>query len=1068
MARNISHMLDANGDLPVYTDGLAAGWADWSWATLDLNYTANVHSGTKSIWLDLDGWSAFNPNFLDGQPAQTTTYEGMPTSAFSHLEFWVHRGDSAGGQTFTVRAGDAGPGKMWGHNAVVPVPTDNNWHQVRIPLADIDAENTEISQLAFMGNGVNVEAILIDDIKFIKANPAKVYDAAKPMTNTRNVYWLYRDIRASYFSSPESSFKADIRQQDFIRSTGPYGLAARMTYYGGLGFRRIDHNPNAASLAFELQDQTIMRFLLNARNMAAGQKFVVYAVDGNNTELNKRPLENFTPEGAIDTGLPTWQIVTIPLESLQPADGTHSEIHGVVIQEFSGIQGGQATGWLYLDEVRFEKAIADSSAASAIYDDMLGAGWTNTSWNTTVNLGATTPVQSGANSIRIESIAPWGGLYLYRGIAANTAGLNILKLSIYADTTPVPLRIHLVDQSDNFITDYSKTITPIQGQWTTYEIPLSELGGLPYVKGVVVQDFSGNSGNVFHVDEVSFQYKYIPPPPPLPGPTLTVNATTVVRPISDYIYGLNFADEAFAAEIDLKIDRDGGNGKTRYNYQNNVQTHVNYYFRNIEQTGLYISVDQRIELDRRVGSDTIVTMPMIGWIPNQAGTCSFSVAKYGQQGNLDPQGWGCADGMYGWKSYFTGNDPHDSSIEIDESWDVQWVNYLKAKYGAANAGGVRFYSLDNEPMLWWTTHYDVRRTGLGYDEIRDLTYRYGAAIKTADPNAKLLGPVLWGWSAYFFSAKDEQDGGSAWWITRPDRKAHGDVPFLDWYLQQMALYESQNGMRLLDYLDLHFYPAVSDSGGQRVFSTSAGGAELQRLRLQSTKNLFDPNYIDGSFIDEPVRLIPRMREWVNNNYPGTKLALTEYNWGALNNINGALAQADCLGIFGKEGLDMANLWPEGGDPKPHHPGAYAFRMYRSYDGNKSKFGDQSLLTTTTDFDKVSVYAAVRSTDNALTVVMVNKTSSGQVCPLTLQGIGSGSAKAYQYSASDTSQIAQLADIDITNGVASVELAPMSITLIEIPASARASTLNRGALFGGAASPYITPPNPLAPTSGGII
>ena len=41
-----------------------------------------------------------------------------------------------------------------------------------------------------------------------------------------------------------------------------------------------------------------------------------------------------------------------------------------------------------------------------------------------------------------------------------------------------------------------------------------------------------------------------------------------------------------------------------------------------------------------------------------------------------------------------------------------------------------------------------------------------------------------------------------------------------------------------------------------------------------------------------------MQQWVDQNYPGTKLAITEYRWGALDSITGAIAQADILGIFG--------------------------------------------------------------------------------------------------------------------------------------------------------------------------
>ena len=67
-----------------------------------------------------------------------------------------------------------------------------------------------------------------------------------------------------------------------------------------------------------------------------------------------------------------------------------------------------------------------------------------------------------------------------------------------------------------------------------------------------------------------------------------------------------------------------------------------------------------------------------------------------------------------------------------------------------------------------------------------------------------------------------------------------------------------------------------------------------------------------------------MQKWIADDYPGTKTAITEYNWGGQEHINGALAQADILGIFGAYGLDMATLWGPP-DPNTQAPGLMALR-----------------------------------------------------------------------------------------------------------------------------------------------
>ena len=102
------------------------------------------------------------------------------------------------------------------------------------------------------------------------------------------------------------------------------------------------------------------------------------------------------------------------------------------------------------------------------------------------------------------------------------------------------------------------------------------------------------------------------------------------------------------------------------------------------------------------------------------------------------------------------------------------------------------------------------------------------------------------------------------------------------------------------------------------------------MRLNSTRVFWDPTYTDPNFpqpnyitdanytsnCSTPLQaphVIPMMKKWVANDYPGTKLAITEYNWGGQESISGALAQADILGIFGREGLDIGTLW---GAPDP--------------------------------------------------------------------------------------------------------------------------------------------------------
>lgn len=530
---------------------------------------------------------------------------------------------------------------------------------------------------------------------------------------------------------------------------------------------------------------------------------------------------------------------------------------------------------------------------------------------------------------------------------------------------------------------------------------------------------------------------FVAPAQGVGGPALTVDLTQPTHPISPYIYGMNFADPPLGAELNLPLNRWGGNDTSRYSYLLDTSSKgMDWFFANIPyrieegQPARPLPEESRVEryirANRAWGGETIVTMPMLGWMPKaEAYDCSYTRTDYPAQTGFDP--WhDCGNGLLTGDVRITGNNPDRSSVAITPAFVTTWMQRLVSRYGPAQNGGVKFYNLDNEPMLWNDTHRDVRQTPLSYDQLRNKTYAYAAAIKAVDPSAMTLGPAGFGWTEYFYSALDMAPGG-AWWSNPLDRLAHGNKPLAEWYLGQMAAYEAAHGVRILDYFDEHFYPQNGVSLNDNV-STGA----IRELRLRSTRALWDPSYNDESWISDgtsgvPVMLIPRMKQWINANYPGTRTAVTEYNWGALNHINGALAQADILGIFGREGLDMAALWSP---PTLHQPGAYAFRMYLNYDGAGGDFGDVSVSASSANQGKLAIYGALRTNDGALTLMVINKTGDVQTSDVTLTGFNAQSAaEVWQYSAAAQNTIIRAADGLVSNGQITRSFPADSITLL---------------------------------------
>src|SRR6202789_4255519 len=157
-----------------------------------------------------------------------------------------------------------------------------------------------------------------------------------------------------------------------------------------------------------------------------------------------------------------------------------------------------------------------------------------------------------------------------------------------------------------------------------------------------------------------------------------------------------------------------------------------------------------------------------------------------------------------------------------------------------------------------------------------------------------------------------------------------------------------------------------------------------------------------------MQLIPRFRGWVSTYSPGPLLSLSEYSIDSGNkSIVDAIAEMDVLGIFGREPIDFADMW---NPPGPQDPIAYAFRMFRNFDGNGSQFGDTSVSAVSSDQGSLSIYAAQRSSDNAVTILVINKTTGALSSAIALSNLNLPStAQVYTYSNASLASIAHPSD-----------------------------------------------------------
>ena len=520
---------------------------------------------------------------------------------------------------------------------------------------------------------------------------------------------------------------------------------------------------------------------------------------------------------------------------------------------------------------------------------------------------------------------------------------------------------------------------------------------------------------------------------------LNVDASRVLRPISPLIYGVAAASVDELVATGATLNRWGGNPNSRYNWVNGSAWNAarDWQFRNYGSDTSTPSLpsdsaDRFVGTNQTYGAESLITVPALGWVARSGSKDEASVGVPAQGG--PPAGDGSSGAIAGYDpsvnrratsvpSFARRDAPFgDPTVLTDGAvFQDEWVSHLVNRFGPAEADGVRFYAIDNEPDLWSVTHTDVHPVDPNYDEELTSFLDYADAIKDADPSAQILGPSLSGWTSLFYSARDR---GTDKYRTHADRRAHGDMPFLPWWLDQVRQHDQRVGRRTLDVLDVHSYPQAD-----RVF-TGATDEATNRLRLRSTRALWDPTYVDESWIGDSIQLIPRLRAWVDQYYPGTKLAIGEWNWGADTTMNGAAAIADVLGIFGREGVDLAAYWTS---PHAASPGASAFALYTNYDGQGHGFGDLALGATSSAPDDVQVFAS-RDSRTGDTLVMVVNQRADVALATTVQLSGPPPARVQMYRLDATAPDLQDAGFQaIDSGKVNLVMPAESITLLRIEA-----------------------------------
>jgi hypothetical protein len=315
-------------------------------------------------------------------------------------------------------------------------------------------------------------------------------------------------------------------------------------------------------------------------------------------------------------------------------------------------------------------------------------------------------------------------------------------------------------------------------------------------------------------------------------------------------------------------------------------------------------------------------------------------------------------------------EQHGSYVYMDEC-----LQFLVNNEGTATEGGIRAYMLDNEPALWPETHPRIHSLKPDYGEIIARSVQLARTIKRIDPAAEVFGLAAYGFGEMLNF--QHAPGHSAYF------NKNGYTWFIDYYLDQMRKASEREGVRLLDVLDLHWYPEAK--GAVRIIESGSNDSLTVEARVQATCTLWQEGFRENSWISrdhaEFLPLIPKVQAAVDKFYPGTKISFSEINFGGGDHISGAIAAADYLGVFGKYGIYAAFFWPlaEANDFI-----AAAYNLYLNCDDHDNGFGNTSIAADTQDIHNIAVYASIASEDEKrLQVIAINKSDTDRLVALDI-------------------------------------------------------------------------------------
>jgi hypothetical protein len=533
---------------------------------------------------------------------------------------------------------------------------------------------------------------------------------------------------------------------------------------------------------------------------------------------------------------------------------------------------------------------------------------------------------------------------------------------------------------------------------------------------------------------------------------ITVKVLSGRKAISPYIYGRNnsLSDNAGspvpAATWQLYKDagvnffrENGGNNLSKYNWRLKLSSHPDWYNNVYASDWDYAaqSLQQNIP-----GSQGMWGFQLIGQAAGNTAhnfnDFAYNASQWWSGVEQNLAGGGVPNTAGGSQALTNG----DTSLYLEHWTSDSTTAILNHWFGAGGLGldpnGIRYWNMDNEVEIWSSTHDDVMPTQLSAEAFMQRYFAVAKKARALYPNIRLTGPVSpneWQWYNWNNSL-----------VTGADGKQY---PWLEFFIRRLAEEEQSTGIRLLDVIDLHFYPSSS---------SAANVVQYHRVFFDSTYLFPEANgvkVVNGGW-DNSIQIediFGRCQNWLNQYMGpgnGVTFAISETATQLQNDPNSlAVWYGSTMGEFMNHGVEFFSPW------NWDYGMWEALHLYSRYNKNIS------VQAISSDESNVSAYASANNTNDSVTVALVNRSLSqpstvtlnfpdfqlaGQaVSTLTLAGLPVGRETFVSHTnnalvpstlnpQSDNTLQVTLAPLSITSVLIKGAATPLPVTLLSFTAA----------------------------------